>query len=178
MQLLCRNYLDDNHPCNPCRHCRQSHRNRWTEGFCWYTYDDSKFYIDHKDKNGILVRKALNAKDAETITGASLATILNSSDIEIPTSKAVLDALATKSQVQMITPDAAEILSTLKIHKISQEEYDKALADGTLEENAIYLTPDNDIDMSTYATIEQLQAVRELALKKAQVQIITWEVDD
>lgn len=60
-----------------------------TEGFCWYTYDDSKFYIDHKDEKGVLVRKALNAQDAETLTGASLATILNSSDIEIPTSKAV-----------------------------------------------------------------------------------------
>lgn len=64
-----------------------------TEGFCWYTYDDSKFYIDHKDENGVLVRKALNAHDAETLTGASLSTILNSSDVEIPTSKAVFDAL-------------------------------------------------------------------------------------
>ena len=34
-----------------------------------------------------------NSKDAETLTGASLSTILNSSDVEIPTSKAVLDAL-------------------------------------------------------------------------------------
>ena len=68
-----------------------------TEGFCWYTYDDSKFYIDHKDENGVLTRKALNAHDAETLTGASLATILNSSDIEIPTSKAVFDAIATKA---------------------------------------------------------------------------------
>ena len=63
-----------------------------TEGFCWYTYDDSKFYIDHKDESGVLVRRALNAQDAETLTGASLATILNSSNIEIPTSKAILDA--------------------------------------------------------------------------------------
>ena len=71
-----------------------------TEGFCWYTYDDSKFYIDHKDENGILVRKALNAQDAETLMGASLATILNSSDIEIPTSKAVLDAIeAVKTDI-------------------------------------------------------------------------------
>ena len=64
-----------------------------TEGYCWYTTDDSLFYIDYKDENGTLQRKALNAKDAETLTGASLSTILNSSDVEIPTSKAVLDAL-------------------------------------------------------------------------------------
>ena len=37
-----------------------------------------------------------NSKDAETLTGASLSTILNSSDVEIPTSKAVLDALNGK----------------------------------------------------------------------------------
>lgn len=67
-----------------------------TEGYCWYTTDDSLFYIDYKDENGTLQRKALNAKDAETLTGASLSTILKSSDVEIPTSKAVLDALNAK----------------------------------------------------------------------------------
>lgn len=69
------------------------------EGNCWYTIDDSLFYIDYKDADGVLQRKALNAKDAETLTGASLATILNSTDLEIPTSKAVLDALAGKADV-------------------------------------------------------------------------------
>jgi len=68
-----------------------------TEGYCYYTTDDSLFYIDYKDSNGALQRKALNAQDAETLMGASLQTILNSSDIEIPTSKAVLAALAGKS---------------------------------------------------------------------------------
>lgn len=68
-----------------------------TEGYCYYTTDDSLFYIDYKDASGNLQRKALNAQDAETLTGASLATILNSSDIEIPTSKAVLTALAGKA---------------------------------------------------------------------------------
>lgn len=66
-------------------------------GNCWYTTDDSLFYIDYEDENGVVQRKALNAKDAETITGASLATILNSTDLEIPTSKTVLNALAGKS---------------------------------------------------------------------------------
>ena len=67
------------------------------EGNCWYTIDDSLFYIDYKDENGVLQRKALNAKEAERLSGASLATILNSSDIEIPTSNAVLTALAEKA---------------------------------------------------------------------------------
>ena len=64
-----------------------------TAGYCWYTTDDSLFYIDFEDENGVVQRKALNAKEAEKLTGATLATILNSTDLEIPTSKAVLDAL-------------------------------------------------------------------------------------
>lgn len=68
-----------------------------TEGYCWYTYNDSKFYIDFKDENGVLTRKALNANEASKLTGYDIATILNSSDIEIPTSKAILTALAGKA---------------------------------------------------------------------------------
>ena len=65
-----------------------------TAGFCWYTINDSLFYIDYEDENGVVQRQALNAKDTETLTGASLSTILNASDIEIPTSAAVLNAIA------------------------------------------------------------------------------------
>ena len=64
-----------------------------SEGHCWYTFEDSLFYIDFSDENGKLVRKALNAQSAEKLTGYDIATILNSSDVEIPTSKAVLDAI-------------------------------------------------------------------------------------
>lgn len=68
-----------------------------TVGHCWYTIDDSMFYVDYEDENGVVQRKALNAKDAEMLSGASLTTILNSSDIEIPTSKAVLDYIDSKT---------------------------------------------------------------------------------
>ena len=70
------------------------------------------------------------------------------------------DDISQKSQVQMIMSDnsnsTSEILSTLKIHKLSQEEYEENLVNGTLEDNAIYLTPDEEIDLSGYATTEQL----------------------
>ena len=42
-----------------------------TEGHCWYTYDDSKFYIDYKDEDGILRRKSINSQNAETLMGMS-----------------------------------------------------------------------------------------------------------
>ncbi len=66
------------------------------------------------------------------------------------------NAVDQKSQVQIINSGTTEVLSTLEIYKLTQEEYDKAVEDGTIVENAIYLTPDEDIDLSAYATIDQL----------------------
>ena len=80
-----------------------------TEGYCWYTTDDSLFYIDYKDENGISQRNALNAKDAETLCGASLATILTFNELEIPTSLAVANALSEKSSVKLVSWTSADI---------------------------------------------------------------------
>lgn len=66
----------------------------------------------------------------------------------------ISEAVEQKSQVQVITSDVTEILSTLKIHKLTQDEYDQKVLDGTVEDNALYLTPDEDIDLSGYATEE------------------------
>lgn len=49
-----------------------------------------------------------------------------------------------------------ESLSTLKIHKLTQAQYDRELAAGNIDPNALYLTPDEAEDLSRYATIEQL----------------------
>lgn len=80
-----------------------------TEGYCWYTTDDSLFYIDYKDSSGVLQRKALNAKDAETLCGASLTTILTFNELEIPTSLAVANALSEKSSVKLVSWTSADI---------------------------------------------------------------------
>lgn len=61
-----------------------------------------------------------------------------------------------KSQVQIITTESTETLPTLKIHKLTQEQYDQELENGTIDENALYLTPDEEIDLSGYVTVEQL----------------------
>lgn len=42
-----------------------------------------------------------------------------------------------------------ENVPTLKIHKLTQEQYDRELAAGNLDENALYLTPD-DGDSNTF----------------------------
>jgi hypothetical protein len=49
-----------------------------------------------------------------------------------------------------------ENLSTLKIHRLTQDQYDRELASGNIDDSALYLTPDEEIDLSPYATIEQL----------------------
>jgi hypothetical protein len=43
-----------------------------------------------------------------------------------------------------------ENLSTLKINRLTQEQFDREKAAGRLEENALYLTPDNDSDSGVY----------------------------
>ena len=47
-------------------------------------------------------------------------------------------------------------LSTLKIHKLTQAQYDRELAAGRIDENALYLTPDEEIDLTPYATKEEV----------------------
>lgn len=54
-------------------------------------------------------------------------------------------------------------LSTLKIHKLTQTQYDRELAAGNIDENALYLTPDEATDLSSYATVEQLDAKADAA---------------
>ena len=68
------------------------------EGYCYVTHNGD-FYVDMNDE-----RVKLNAKDAETIMGASLATILSNTDLEIPTSNAVLSAIEAASEVY-VGPD-------------------------------------------------------------------------
>lgn len=58
-----------------------------------------------------------------------------------------------------------ENLKTLKIHKLSQEQYDRELAAGNIDPNALYLTPDDGVDLSEYATLDQL-AGKESAIYK------------
>lgn len=68
------------------------------EGYCYVTHNGD-FYVDMNDE-----RVKLNAKDTETIMGASLATILSNTDLEVPTSNAVLSAIEAATEVY-VGPD-------------------------------------------------------------------------
>ena len=65
-----------------------------TDGYAYFCIDDGTFWIDYKDDNNIVQRKQINAKEAEELTGMSISNALSSSTAEIPTSKAVSDALS------------------------------------------------------------------------------------
>ena len=43
-----------------------------------------------------------------------------------------------------------ENISTLKIHKLTQAQYDRELAAGNIDPNALYLTPDENADLSDF----------------------------
>lgn len=52
-----------------------------------------------------------------------------------------------------------ENVSTLKIHKLTQEQYDRELAAGNIDETALYLTPDEEVvDFNSDQTIYGVKA--------------------
>lgn len=53
-----------------------------------------------------------------------------------------------------------ENLSTLKIHNLSQEQYDRELEAGRIDENAMYFTPEEELTPGKIgaATQEELQS--------------------
>lgn len=84
----------------------------------------------------------------------------------IESAKIYIDsAVAEKTQVQMIESDETEILSALKIYKMTQDQYDEEVANGTIDENALYLTPDDGADLNDYVTAEQLNTKADIEHK-------------
>ena len=130
----------------------------------WSQTDETAVdYIKNKpDIDGIVddlnVRIDETKESINTITPESIgaATSDHSHDDIYYTEKEVDVALAQKSQVQIIDSNTSEMLPTLKIYRMTQEEYEQEIENGTVEENALYLTPEEEIDLSKYATIEQL----------------------
>lgn len=55
-------------------------------------------------------------------------------------------------------------LPTLKIHQLTKTQYERELAAGRIDPNALYLTPDEVIDLSKYVTKEELGAAIQEAL--------------
>ena len=67
-----------------------------------------------------------------------------------------------------------ENLSTLKIHRLTQEQYNRELEAGRIDETALYLTPDEEIDLSGYATEEYV----DLAISKIPTPDVGGQIDE
>ena len=61
------------------------------DGFLYFCTDTGDIYFDYLDATGTVQRQSITADEANLLSGASLNTILESSDSQIPTSKAVMD---------------------------------------------------------------------------------------
>lgn len=70
-----------------------------------------------------------------------------------------------------------ENLSTLKIHKLSREQYERELAAGRIDETALYLTPDEELDLSGYATKEDLAGKSDVSHTHDDIYYTEAEVD-
>ena len=66
-----------------------------------------------------------------------------------------------------------ENLSTLKIHKLTQEQYDRELAAGNIEDYALYLTPDEEIDIATQSADGLMSAADKTKLDNIKAPIKT-----
>lgn len=71
-----------------------------------------------------------------------------------------------------------ENLSTLKIHKLTQEQYDREMSSGNIDTNALYLTPDEEIDLSNYATIEYVDSKSGIEHNHDDVYYTEIEIDE
>lgn len=64
-----------------------------TDGWAYFCTDTGEFYIDYANSQGNLHRKQINADEAKKLIGYDISDTLNLSDAEIPTSKAIINAL-------------------------------------------------------------------------------------
>ena len=63
------------------------------DGWAYFCTDTAEFFIDYADPAGELHRKQINANEAKKLIGYDISNILDNSDIEIPTSAAVFNAI-------------------------------------------------------------------------------------
>lgn len=69
-----------------------------------------------------------------------------------------------------------ENLSTLKIYNLTQEQYERKLANGEIDQTALYFTDEEDADI--FATIEQLEGKADKEHTHNDIYYTKSEIDD
>lgn len=116
------------------------------DGYAYFCVDDGTFHIDYVDSTGTLRRKQLNAAEAEKLTGFDINTVMNNSDAEIPTSKAVFTVLEEHNGSAEAHSDIRELIA----------ELDKTKADASALSG--YYTK-TEIDNYELITIDDIDAI-------------------
>ena len=97
------------------------------EGWCYITYD-GYFYIDINigtAENPNNQRIKLNASEAETLAGYTIADTVNNSANEVPSSKAVFDALANYTKkTELATVATSGLIDDLSLGKDTELIFD------------------------------------------------------
>lgn len=106
------------------------------DGYAYFCMDDGTFHIDYADTNNTLSRKQINASEAEKLIGFDVSTVLNPTDIEIPTSNAVYKVWeTTDSEVSAI-----------------KDEIDETCKSGTSESKTVMrfddVEPDSEVNLT------------------------------
>lgn len=97
-----------------------------SNGTMYFCTDTGNIYIDMGNQ-----RKQISGEKA----------LKDSAGNVIVDTYATLQGLNTKSSIKILTSTSEELLQTLKIYHLSQEEYDQKVADGTIEDDALYIKP-------------------------------------
>lgn len=97
-------------------------------GYVYFCVDDGSFHLDFLDAEGNVRRKQINANEANNLVGYDIVATLNSSDTEIPTSKAVFDSLSNKAE-SVHTHASTDIILT---DTVTGQQYQLYMVDGKL----------------------------------------------
>lgn len=104
-------------------------------GWAYFCTDTAEFFIDYEDDAGIIQRKQLNAAEASRLIGYDIVNAINeSSEVEIPTAKAILGHLGKYVSL----PDRGAIIQLSEALLAALPE----LADG--QQHTIEFTPDEE----------------------------------
>lgn len=82
-----------------------------TDGYAYFCTDDGTFWIDYKDENNNVHRKQLNAKEAELLSGVSLAELQNSINGKADSSHNHDDRYYTESEVDALLKEGLDTKS-------------------------------------------------------------------
>ena len=138
------------------------------DGWIYFCIDDGSLFFDYADADGNLQRKQITAKEAEKILGYNIANILNADNSEIPTSKAVLDALEVLKLD--ISNTAAVILAEAQTDAINKDIVILAEAQMDATNKDIVILAEAQMDASNKDVVILAEAQKSVETEKTRAE--------